>query len=74
MQENEYDYVTEMAFIGKKVAEILGTTLHSFDPDYSFGSTGTMVGNMRLPKHVVEKIYSLHLEIEQMKQNIERYC
>lgn len=66
----EYDktLIEMMAEKGRKVAELLGTTLHSFDPGYTFGSTGMLTGNMHLPEHVVDYIYKQHIELEQWRQ------
>ena len=59
MSEEEFyeTRVGEMAKKGRKVAELLGTTLHSFDPGYTFGNTG------HLPEHVVNYIYKQHIEL-----------
>jgi len=66
-QPEYHDWVKEQAHVGRTVAEILGTELHSFDPGFTFGQTGTLLGDMHLPKHVVEKIYSMHLELQRLK-------
>lgn len=59
---------------GRKVSELLGTKLHSFDPGYTFGNTGILTGNMHLPEHVVDYIYKQHIELEQWRKlSVSRY-